>query len=83
MKKLILITICAFVSFAFADSSSLGEVNQLNGACDGYGGTVTIHLTINCDGDNTPEFQGTIKTCADQAQALVETYYSLCDEGIQ
>lgn len=81
MKKLFLVVLCAFASFAFADNSSLElrDVEKHQSACDGHGGVVTIHMTVNCDGDSTPEFQGTIQTCADQALALIEQYQSFCD----
>jgi len=80
MKKLVLILVCAFASFAFAENASLEKNIEVPGPCDGYGGVVTINLTVNCDGDDTPEFQGTVNTCADQAIALVKTYKSLCQE---
>lgn len=71
--------LCAFASFAFADNSTLEKTIEVPPPCDGYGGVVTIHLTVNCNGDGSPEFQGTINTCADQAGALIETYQSLCE----
>ena len=86
-RKVAVVMIGAITSFSFANHALIdmnlpidqNEPYDLYGPCDGYGGTLTINVTVNCDGDGTPEVQGSVVTCADQAVALIEHYKTLCD----
>lgn len=76
----------AITSFSFANHALIDmnlpiedQPYELFGPCDGYGGVVTIHLIVNCDGDSTPEFQGEVRTCASQAEELVGMWDDFCN----
>ena len=104
MKKIILILLCAFVSFAFTNKEyepistnenfemittetyttynfeQSGEKISLtilnNSICD-YG-TVTGTLSVDCDGDDIPDYVFTGTLCFEHVDALIQQFNDSC-----
>ena len=78
MKKLVLILLCAFASFAFTDISSLEE-NGIVSPCDGYGGQTHITIWADCTGDGNEESYFTYTACRNKIPALQQQVSCFCE----
>jgi len=76
MKKLVLVVVCAFASFAFSDASSL-EGNEY-GVCDSLGGERAGIIAIDCDGDGTSDIIEGVVTCADYWDSAASVLAHTC-----
>ena len=78
MRKLVLIILCAFASFAFSDNNAFLEEKEEVGICDDAGGTAAFRFTVQCPDGFSFVAEGF--TCADYVLILAAEYTSICND---